>query len=107
MNYEDTTSGDTRSDCAPCSGSGICDMCEGTNARFSHYDNNGDPVFDYDEPCLHCYENKPGKCGYCLGTGKFEPAFYNSTPAEQRLEELRNIRSYEEPEHSFYDHETL
>lgn len=88
--------GDTRDDCNACSGSGTCDMCQGSGYRFSHYDQNGEPVFDEEQDCLHCYEKKRGKCGYCLGVGKFDPALYNASRSEDRLNEIRNARSSRE-----------
>lgn len=91
---ENISSGDTRPDCEPCGGTGTCDMCEGSGAKFSHYDENGEPVFSSEENCLHCYEGKIGKCGYCLGTGKYDPAFYNHSVTEHRVDQLENDHSH-------------
>ncbi len=99
----DTPSGDTRSDCTICSGTGTCDMCEGSGSRFSHYDENTEPIYDHNQSCTHCSTGKTGKCRYCLGTGKYDPAFYGANLSENRLNQLEQDRSYDSPDTYSYD----
>lgn len=58
------------SECKPCKGTGVCDMCDGTGYVVTQYSR--EPVYytHLDELQGLGKEGEPKKCGHCKGTGR-------------------------------------